>query len=70
LAGQTLPADLAFPVGSSHPGLLCLVGVVAAAISGYAAVGLLDRFTRQPKLNGFGLYCLGAGALLVFMGLR
>ncbi len=70
LSGQPLSSELAFPVGSSDAGLLCLVGVLAAAISGYAAVGLLDRFTRQPKLNGFAIYCIGAGAVLVFMGLR
>ena len=70
LAGQSLSSELAFPVGSSNPGLLCLVGVLAAAISGYAAVGLLDRFTRRPKLNGFAIYCIGAGAVLLFLGLR
>ena len=70
LLGQPLSAELSFPAGSSHPGLLCLVGVVAAAVSGYAAVGLLDRFTRQPKLNGFAVYCIGAGAFLLFLGLR
>ncbi|MDP2877618.1 MAG: undecaprenyl-diphosphate phosphatase [Holophaga sp.] len=70
LSGQPLSSELAFPAGSSDAGLLCLAGVVAAAVSGYAAVGLLDRFTRQPKLNGFAVYCIGAGAVLVYMGLR
>jgi len=70
LSGQPLSPELTFPVGSSHPGLLCLVGVLAAAISGYAAVGLLDRFTRKPRLNGFGFYCIAVGVFVLFLGLR
>ncbi len=70
LLGQPLPPEMAFPTGSSHPALLCLAGVLVAGIAGYAAIGLLDRFTRKPKLAGFAVYCIGAGALLVFMGLR
>ena len=69
LHGGTLPADVAFPVGSSSPVLLCATGVIVAAISGYAAIGLLDRFTRSPRLNGFAVYCVGAGLLLISMGL-
>lgn len=67
--GQSLGAELAFPAGSSNPLLLCAVGVVVAALSGYAAVGILDRFTRSPRLTPFAIYCLFAGALLVYMGL-
>ena len=63
-----LPADMAFPAGSSSPLLLCIVGVIAAAISGYFAIGLLDRFTRKPKLNGFAISCLGMGLVLVVLG--
>ncbi len=63
-----LPADMAFPAGSSSPLMLCIVGVAAAAISGYFAIGLLDRFTRKPKLNGFAIYCLGMGLVLVVLG--
>ena len=70
LSGQTLPTDMAFPAGSSHPALLCLLGVLVSALAGYAAIGLLDRFTRKPKLGGFAIYCLGAGVLLIFLGLR
>lgn len=67
LTGAALPAELAFPAGSGNPGLLCLVGVVAAGISGYLAIGLLDRFTRRPRLGGFAVYCALAGvAVLVF----
>ena len=65
---QPLPAELAFPAGSAAPGLLCVAGVVAAAISGYLAIGLLDRFTRKPRLNGFALYCLGLGLVMLVLG--
>lgn len=70
LLGQPLPPEMAFPAGSSHPALLCIAGVLVAGIAGYAAIGLLDRFTRKPKLAGFAVYCIAAGALLLFMGLR
>ena len=68
LKHQPLPADMAFPVGSASPMLLCVVGVIAAAISGYFAIGLLDRFTRKPRLNGFAVYCLGMGLVLLTLG--
>jgi undecaprenyl-diphosphatase len=48
--------------------MICIVGVVVAAVSGYAAIGLLDRFTRKPKLGGFAFYCLCLGALMVVLG--
>ncbi len=70
LLGEALPPEMAFPAGSSHPALLCIAGVLVAGIAGYAAIGLLDRFTRKPKLAGFAVYCLGAGAVLLFMGFR
>ncbi|MBK9796434.1 MAG: undecaprenyl-diphosphate phosphatase [Holophagaceae bacterium] len=68
LKHQPLPADLAFPPGSLSPVLLCLVGVIAAGISGYLAIGLLDRFTRQPRLNGFAIYCAGLGLVMLTLG--
>lgn len=68
LRHQPLPADLAFPAGSSAPALLCLAGVLAAAVSGYLAIGLLSRFTQKPKLNGFALYCLGLGVVMLVLG--
>ena len=68
LRHQPLPADLAFPAGSVSPVLLCIAGVLAAAVSGYLAIGLLDRFTRKPRLNGFAVYCLGLGLVLVVLG--
>ena len=65
LRHQPLPPDMAFPAGSLSPVLLCVSGVLAAAVSGYLAIGLLDRFTRRPRLNGFAVYCLGMGVVLL-----
>jgi undecaprenyl-diphosphatase len=61
---------LAPPPGASAalPLLPCLVGVLAAGVSGYFAVGLLDRLTRRPRLGGFAAYCAVAGALVVVLG--
>lgn len=68
LKGQPLSAEMAFPAGSAHPALLCAVGVLVSALSGYAAIGILDRFTRKPKLGGFAFYCLCMGTLMVVLG--
>jgi undecaprenyl-diphosphatase len=68
LRHQPLPTALAFPAGSISPALACIVGVAVAAVSGYFAIGLLDRFTRKPKLNPFAFYCLCAGALMLILG--
>ena len=70
LKSQPLGAELAFPAGSSAPALLCVAGVAMAAVSGYLAIGLLDRFTRRPRLGGFAVYCVAAGLLMLFLGLR
>lgn len=68
LKHQPLPADMAFPPGSLSPVALCAAGVLAAAVSGYFAIGLLDRFTRKPRLNGFALYCVAMGLALLALG--
>jgi len=65
---QGLPPELMFPQGSVSPVLLCAVGVAAAAASGYAAIGLLERFTRKPRLTGFAVYCVCAGVVLLALG--
>jgi undecaprenyl-diphosphatase len=70
LNGRTPGTELAFPAGSASPALLCLAGVAMAAVSGYLAIGLLDRFTRRPRLGGFAAYCVAAGLLMLFLGLR
>jgi undecaprenyl-diphosphatase len=70
LLRQPLPAELAFPAGSISPALACSVAVVVSALSGYLAIGLLDRFTRRPRLYPFAIYCLGIGTLLIVAGSR
>ena len=69
LNNQPLPPELMFPSGSIDPILACSVGVVAAAVSGYAAIGLLDRFTRKPRLLGFAIYCVFVGVALLVIGM-
>jgi undecaprenyl-diphosphatase len=68
LMHQAVPADAMIPAGGLHPLMVCLVGVVVSAVAGYGAIGLLDRFTRKPKLNGFAYYCLGMGLVMVLLG--
>jgi undecaprenyl-diphosphatase len=68
LRHQAMPAGDAFPAGSISPVLACVVGVVVSAIAGYFAIGLLDRFTRKPKLAPFAFYCLCVGAFLLILG--
>jgi len=50
---------------SSNPILLCIIGVCAAGVSGYFALGLLDRFTVKPRLGGFVIYCFVVGAAII-----
>lgn len=70
LSGQAASSDMAFPGGNISPLAACLVGVAFSAISGYLAIGLLDRFTRSPKLHGFAIYCVALGTILVGLGMR
>ncbi|HNX93667.1 MAG TPA: undecaprenyl-diphosphate phosphatase [Holophaga sp.] len=68
--GTPIPIADAFPAGSASPALLCLVGVVVSGLAGYAAIGLLNRFTRSPRLQGFAGYCLVIGIFVLVYGLR
>ena len=68
LRHQPLPPELAFPPGSASPALICMVAVAVSALSGYLAIGVLDRFTRRPRLNPFAFYCLCAGVLFIILG--
>lgn len=63
-----MPDEMRFPPGSIHPVIACIAGVAVAAVSGYFAIGLLDRFTRAPRLNGFAFYCLCMGLAMVILG--
>lgn len=69
LKGQPLPPEMAFPAGSAHPALLCGAGILVAGLAGYGAIGLLDRFTRTPRLQGFAAYCALAGLAVIALGL-
>ena len=68
LKHMPLPPDMAFPAGSVSPAVACAVGVLVAAVSGWFAIGILDRFTRSPKLNSFAFYCLFAGTVMLILG--
>ena len=68
LLHKPLPPDLLIPAGGVNPLVACLVGVAVSAVSGYFAIGLLDRFTRRPRLNGFAFYCLCMGAFMIMYG--
>jgi undecaprenyl-diphosphatase len=68
LRHQPTPVGDAFPVGSISPVLACVVGVVVSALAGYFSIGLLDRFTRKPRLAPFAFYCLCVGAFLLILG--
>jgi len=58
-----------FQSGATSPILLSIVGICAAGVSGYFALGLLSRFTSKPRLGGFVIYCFVVGAaILVFYG--
>ncbi|HTL98915.1 MAG TPA: undecaprenyl-diphosphate phosphatase [Holophagaceae bacterium] len=68
LLHKPLPPDLLIPAGGVNPLVACLVGVAVSAVSGYFAIGLLDRFTRKPRLNGFAFYCLCMGVFMIMYG--
>ena len=44
-----------------------LVGMLVAAISGYAAIALLLRLIRATGLAPFGIYCVVAGTAAMFL---
>ncbi|HET8715852.1 MAG TPA: undecaprenyl-diphosphate phosphatase [Holophagaceae bacterium] len=63
-----VPPELLIPAGGVSPLVACGVGVLVSAISGYFAIGLLDRFTRRPRLGGFAFYCLCMGIFMIMYG--
>jgi undecaprenyl-diphosphatase len=68
LRHQPLPPELAFPAGPLSPAAACALAVTVSAISGYLAIGMLDRLTRKPRLYPFALYCVCAGLVMIMMG--
>ena len=65
---NTPPPDSIGFEGGNYPLLSCLTGVIVAFVSGYFSISLLDRLTKNPKLNGFAFYCLCMGTLLLILG--
>ena len=63
-----VPPELLIPAGGVSPLVACGVGVLVSAVSGYFAIGLLDRFTRSPRLGGFAFYCLCMGIFMIMYG--
>lgn len=53
--------------GAVSPGLLAL-GAAVAGLVGYAAIGVVVRCLAAGRFWLFGFYCLGAGALAVWLG--
>lgn len=68
IKGHAVTPEMAFPTGGVSPALACVVGVIVSAVSGYFAIGMLDKFTRSPRLNGFAFYCLWIGTLMIILG--
>jgi undecaprenyl-diphosphatase len=68
--GRHLISSHAGAAAQSVPLLPSIVGVLAAGVSGYFAIGLLDRLVRHQRLGGFALYCAIFGAAVVMFGLR
>ena len=60
-AGALQFLDLASADGGIDPAIW--VGVVVAAVSGYAAIALLLGLLRRTGLGPFGYYCVAAGVL-------
>lgn len=44
-----------------------LVGVCVAAMSGYAAIGVLNRMSQRGKFGLFAWYCWGAGVIALIL---
>jgi undecaprenyl-diphosphatase len=45
-----------------------LAGGIAAFIAAYFAVRFLDKYFQDKSLRPFGIYCLGIGVVLLFVG--
>jgi undecaprenyl-diphosphatase len=50
--------------------LACVLGLAAAAVSGYLALRLVIRTVSSRSFHRFAWYCLALGAVVVVMGLR
>ena len=53
--------------GLGEEGLINIgVGILAAAVSGYAAIGFLLRFLERYGTDVFSLYRIGLGGLILY----
>jgi undecaprenyl-diphosphatase len=55
--------------GADHIHGQMLVGAVSAAIFAYLSVRFLDKYFQNKTLRPFGIYCISAGVLMLFLGL-
>lgn len=46
-----------------------LLGMLAAMLSGIAAIWLMKFIARKSKFGAFSYYCLGAGVLTIILSL-
>jgi len=46
-----------------------MLGVAAAAVSGYLAIGFMKRLAKKGGFKGFSWYCLAVGAVVVILTL-
>jgi undecaprenyl-diphosphatase len=66
IAGATLlHARKLLKTGVDHNMSLFLIGFVAAAVSGFAAITLLMRFLKKHPLNAFAYYRFGLAAVIL-----
>ena len=65
---RPLPQEMLLPTGGISTLLACTVGILVSGVAGYFAIGILDRFTRKPRLNGFAFYCLCLGIFMIIYG--
>ena len=63
-AGVYKIPDLTGPLGNGIRGQV-LIGSLVAGIASYFSVRFLTRYFKSRNLNPFGVYCLGAGALMI-----
>jgi undecaprenyl-diphosphatase len=45
------------------------VGIIAAAVSGYFAIRLIDWIAERAKFKYFGVYCIVLGIVAVVLGI-
>jgi undecaprenyl-diphosphatase len=67
IAGAGLLQFIELAAEDGGIGIETIVGMVVAAISGYAAIAFLLRLIRTTGLAPFGVYCVVAGAIALIL---